>query len=49
MGQNHHIAHGIGLGKKNALMREHGPAVHVMRSIKLALDPLNLMNPGKVL
>ncbi len=41
--------HGIGLGKKAALLREHGPAVNVMSSIKLALDPLNLMNPGKVL
>jgi D-lactate dehydrogenase (cytochrome) len=41
--------HGIGLGKRAALRREFGPAVEAMRSIKSALDPLGLMNPGKVL
>ena len=39
--------HGIGTGKREYLEKEHGEAVSVMRSIKLALDPLNLMNPGK--
>ncbi len=40
--------HGIGLGKRKFLTAEHGDAVGVMRQIKLALDPLNLLNPGKI-
>lgn len=41
--------HGIGLGKREALIREHGrPAVDLMRQIKAAVDPLNLLNPGKI-
>ncbi len=41
--------HGVGSGKIDFVEREHGAAVDVMRTIKQALDPLNLMNPGKVL
>ena len=41
--------HGIGLGKRDFLTAEHGEAVSVMRSIKFALDPANIMNPGKML
>lgn len=41
--------HGIGLGKRQLMPRQHGAALEVMRSIKLALDPANLLNPGKVL
>jgi D-lactate dehydrogenase (cytochrome) len=41
--------HGVGLGKKGYLVDEHGEAVEVMRTLKRALDPNNLMNPGKVL
>lgn len=41
--------HGVGEGKKKYLEREHGaPALEVMRAIKRALDPDNLMNPGKI-
>jgi D-lactate dehydrogenase (cytochrome) len=41
--------HGIGLHKLDLLVREHGQAVKVMQSIKAALDPNNIMNPGKTL
>ena len=41
--------HGIGIGKKQHLIAQHGEAVQVMALIKQALDPQNLMNPGKVL
>jgi len=41
--------HGIGSGKINYLAKEHGAAADVMRTLKRALDPANLMNPGKVL
>ena len=40
--------HGIGIGKRTALEKEHGEAVDLMRAIKCALDPQNLMNPGKI-
>lgn len=40
--------HGIGLGKRASLRRELGEAVSLMRDIKRALDPSDLMNPGKI-
>jgi D-lactate dehydrogenase (cytochrome) len=41
--------HGIGMGKMAYLEKEHGEAVEVMRDLKHVLDPMNLMNPGKML
>jgi len=41
--------HGVGQGKMKYLIAEHGaPALGVMRSIKRALDPLDILNPGKI-
>ena len=40
--------HGVGYGKMAFLADEHGEAVEVMRDLKRALDPHNLMNPGKI-
>jgi D-lactate dehydrogenase (cytochrome) len=41
--------HGIGCGKIDLLLAEHGEAVSVMHAIKTAIDPDNIMNPGKIL
>lgn len=40
--------HGIGLHRIHQLVAEHGEGVALMRSIKLALDPNGVMNPGKM-
>ena len=41
--------HGIGLSKRNSMARRKDPvALEMMRAIKAALDPKNLMNPGKI-
>ncbi|MCB9943909.1 MAG: FAD-binding protein [Geminicoccaceae bacterium] len=41
--------HGVGLHKTRYLDLEHGDGIEIMRSIKAALDPLGLMNPGKLI
>ncbi|MCY4596102.1 MAG: FAD-binding protein [Bryobacterales bacterium] len=41
--------HGIGIGKIDVLRDQHGEGVNVMRAIKQALDPLGILNPGKIL
>ena len=42
--------HGVGQGKMKYLPAEHGaPALAAMRAIKQALDPLDILNPGKIL
>jgi D-lactate dehydrogenase (cytochrome) len=40
--------HGVGFGKLGLMAAEHGQAWQVMGAVKAALDPMNLMNPGKV-
>ena len=40
--------HGIGQGKAKYLAAEAGAALDVMRQVKAALDPENVMNPGKM-
>jgi len=40
--------HGVGAVRREYARLEHGPAVDVMQSIKKALDPHNIMNPGKL-
>ncbi len=40
--------HGVGQGKIRYLAQEHGTGVEVMLAIKKALDPLNILNPGKI-
>ena len=42
--------HGVGIGKQKYIIMEHGVAhVDIQRRIKRALDPLNIMNPGKII
>ena len=40
--------HGVGLHKKDYLLKEHGDNVPLMKSIKKTIDPNNIMNPGKI-
>jgi D-lactate dehydrogenase (cytochrome) len=41
--------HGVGQGKRSYMEREMGAALDVMATIKAAIDPKNIMNPGKIL
>lgn len=40
--------HGVGLGKLDYMTAEHGEAWGVMADIKRAMDPKNILNPGKI-
>ena len=40
--------HGVGTGKKKYMFEEHGEAYNLMGVIKKAVDPDNIMNPGKL-
>jgi len=40
--------HGVGLGKARFMALEHGVGLEVMRSVKQALDPHGILNPGKI-
>ena len=40
--------HGVGIGKIDYLTKEHGDAVDVMVDLKRAMDPKNILNPGKI-
>ena len=41
--------HGVGIGKIKYMAEEHGDALQILVDIKKTLDPLNIMNPGKML
>ena len=41
--------HGIGMGKLKYMPLQHGEALDVMRAVKQAIDPLDIMNPGKLI
>jgi len=40
--------HGVGLGKRKYMEKEHGAAYALMGTLKKAIDPNNIMNPGKL-
>ena len=40
--------HGVGTGKMNYMAEEHGEAYLLMAQLKRSIDPLNIMNPGKL-
>ena len=40
--------HGVGIQKKDYLLKEHPDNISLMKSIKKTIDPNNIMNPGKI-
>ncbi|HLG50902.1 MAG TPA: FAD-linked oxidase C-terminal domain-containing protein, partial [Chloroflexota bacterium] len=40
--------HGVGMTRIDYMQEEHGAGLNVMWQIKQALDPLNILNPGKM-
>lgn len=50
LGGSFSAEHGVGLSKRNSMARRKDPvALDLMRTLKAAIDPANLMNPGKVI
>lgn len=41
------FCHGVGMKLAHLMKREHGVGLEIMRSMKNAIDPLEIMNPGK--
>jgi len=48
MGGSMEYCHGVGVRLAHLMAREHGGGLEVMRSIKRALDPQGILNPGKL-
>ena len=48
MGGSMEYTHGVGVKLAPLMVEEHGYGLEVMRLIKRALDPNNIMNPGKM-
>jgi D-lactate dehydrogenase (cytochrome) len=40
--------HGVGIGKREFMLREHGVGLELMKRIKNLIDPNGIMNPGKI-
>src|SRR5579859_198153 len=40
--------HGVGIGKRKYVVKQHGAALDVMRQVKNLLDPNWILNPGKI-
>jgi FAD/FMN-containing dehydrogenase len=47
LGGSMEFCHGVGLKLAHLMEREHGLGLEVMRRMKQAIDPLDIMNPGK--
>ena len=41
------FCHGVGMKLAHLMEREHGVGIEIMRQLKKAVDPLNILNPGK--
>src|ERR1041384_5807738 len=48
MGGSMEYTHGVGIKLAPLMVNEHGYGLEVMRQIKRAVDPRNIMNPGKM-
>jgi FAD/FMN-containing dehydrogenase len=47
MGGAMEFCHGVGMKLAHLMEREHGVGLQVMRQMKRAIDPLDILNPGK--